>query len=116
MLIQPHFHVNFIDFYPLFLRGWFLSTHPVTCDPMVGLILQAGSRYFLRARHNEGWGSDWVRVGVRVFSPRVLSWTERRFSTVTEKQKISILSTIQREIQELTFTSTHFLYIIAIIS
>jgi hypothetical protein len=68
------------------------------------ILLQAGKPYFIRARHSQGNGGDFMNVAVRVVDPPARSDMETRMHSVQERQTISITTSVWREIQQVNFT------------
>lgn len=74
------------------------------------ITLQAGSKYFLRARMTQGPGSDSLNVAVRVLNPPARSASEVALHSVHSRQSIVITTAVRREVQRLNFTRASGLF------
>jgi hypothetical protein len=86
---------------PNFLPTYWTSMSTQISKPMM---LFAGQPYFIRVRHAQGTGWDFVNVAVRIFNPPTRSAADIRRHSVAERQKLSITSAVAREIQQVNFT------------
>ena len=69
------------------------------------ILLQAGKPYFIRARHAQGGGGDFLTVAVRVMNPPPRSAAELTLHSVHDRQQITFSTTVFREIQQINFTA-----------